>query len=114
MIGTELLQLLQGDPLAQMRQQMGGPNPNPQAPPPLPRQPPTQRALARISGDSLERSGTLAHARRSYAARLAAPPPQGPRQRPPAPRRLHRPCRNLDPRPWPPRARQTWFNCTVA
>ena len=33
MIGTELLQLLQGDPLAQMRQQMGGPNPNPQAPP---------------------------------------------------------------------------------
>ena len=36
MIGTELLQLLQGDPLAQMRQQMGGPNPNPQAPPPRP------------------------------------------------------------------------------
>ena len=36
MIGTELLQLLQGDPLAQMRQQMGGPNPNPQAPPPQP------------------------------------------------------------------------------
>ena len=34
MIGTELLQLLQGDPLAQMRQQMAGPNPNPQAPPP--------------------------------------------------------------------------------
>ena len=32
MIGTELLQLLQGDPLAQMRQQMAGPNPNPQMP----------------------------------------------------------------------------------
>ena len=29
MIGAELLQLLQGDPLAQMRQQMAGPNPNP-------------------------------------------------------------------------------------
>ena len=42
MIGTELLQLLQGDPLAQMRQQMGGPNPNPQAPPSqqAPRPPP--------------------------------------------------------------------------
>ena len=39
MIGTELLQLLQGDPLAQMRQQMGGPNPNPQAPPPRPAPP---------------------------------------------------------------------------
>ena len=39
MIGTELLQLLQGDPLAQMRQQMGGPNPNPQAPPPRPAAP---------------------------------------------------------------------------
>ena len=36
MIGTELLQLLQGDPLAQMRQQMAGPNPNPQTPPPQP------------------------------------------------------------------------------
>ena len=42
MIGTELLQLLQGDPLAQMRQQIAGPNPNPQAPPPqqAPRPPP--------------------------------------------------------------------------
>ena len=36
MIGTELLQLLQGDPLAQMRSQIAGPNPNPQAPPPQP------------------------------------------------------------------------------
>ena len=44
MIGTELLQLMQGDPLAQMRQQMAGPNPNPQAPPPLVNQPTTQRA----------------------------------------------------------------------
>ena len=44
MIGTELLQLLQGDPLAQMRQQMGGPNPNPQATPPRPA-PPAPPAL---------------------------------------------------------------------
>ena len=47
MIGTELLQLLQGDPLAQMRQQMGGPNPNPQAPPPQPAAPPTMPVGAR-------------------------------------------------------------------
>ena len=47
MIGTELLQLLQGDPLAQMRQQMGGPNPNPQAPPPQPAAPPNDAGGAR-------------------------------------------------------------------
>ena len=54
MIGAELLQLLQGDPLAQMRSQMAGPNPNPQAPPPpAVNQPPVQRmspAPASIGG----------------------------------------------------------------
>ena len=49
MIGTELLQLLQGDPLAQMRQQMGGPNPNPQAPPPRP------VAAARLARNRIQR-----------------------------------------------------------
>ena len=110
MIGTELLQLLQGDPLAQMRQQMGGPNPNPQAPPP---RPVAARAwLATESSDDGECAAPTAWRSYAYGWRAAAPGrPASARRRPAA---CHRPCRSPDPRPWPPKARQTWFNCTVA
>ena len=42
------------------------------------------------------------------------PAPREARQRPAGPRRRQIPCRSLDRRPWPRKARQTWFNCTVA
>ena len=64
MIGTELLQLLQGDPLAQMRQQMAGPNPNPQAP----QQPQTAaRAKAVTAG---HRTGSKRHTGRCLRMEL--------------------------------------------
>ena len=83
MIGTELLQLLQGDPLAQMRQQMGGPNPNPQAPPPavapMPRAPGPQQ-LKNIPGSTgaIPGTGYIAPA----TPQVGPMPPQG---GPPAP-----------------------------
>ena len=85
MIGTELLQLLQGDPLAQMRQQMGGPNPNPQAPPPA-----AAPTAARKSADDATCASAM-HGAMSLPRPLLAPspvrsgvpmPPQG---APPAP-----------------------------
>ena len=90
MIGTELLQLLQGDPLAQMRQQMAGPNPNPQAPPPAAA--PMQRApgpqqLKNIPGSTGAIPGTGLYSR-PPPRRLATPPQGVLRQRPAALRRL--------------------------
>ena len=84
MIGTELLQLLQGDPLAQMRQQMGGPNPNPQAPPPRPA---AARAwLATESSDDGECAAPTAWRAYAYGWRAAAPgSPASARRAPPPP-----------------------------
>ena len=91
MIGTELLQLLQGDPLAQMRQQMAGPNPNPQAPPPaaapmpLVNQPTMQRAPAFhpvVGGQPLPGTVTPATPAEQRGAQVGPMPPQG---APPAP-----------------------------
>ena len=78
MIGTELLQLLQGDLLAQMRQQMGGPNPNPQAAP-MPRAPEPQQ-LKNIPGSTgaIPGTGYIAPA----TPQVGPMPPQG---GPPAP-----------------------------
>ena len=116
MIGTELLQLLQGDPLAQMRSQIAGPNPNPQAPPPAAAQlpnmnQPAQRAPGATLLYAARRCPAWSSCRlRKWRGGNAAP--QGPRQRPAALRSLHRPCRSLDPRPRPPKARLTWLHCT--
>ena len=109
MIGTELLQLLQATRWRRCASRWVGPirtrRPRRRAPSP-PRRP--RLARNRISDDGECAAPT---AWRSYA--YGWPPPREARQRPPAPRSLHRPCRSLDRRPWPPRARQTWFNCTV-
>ena len=70
MIGTELLQLLQGDPLAQMRQQMGGPNPNPQ----MPQQPQTVPA-PKLSQPEIG-PGQLPHGPLPGVG-APSPPPQG-------------------------------------
>ena len=128
MIGTELLQLMQGDPLAQMRQQMAGPNPNPQMPRTAADRarakavtagnrtwPIAARAVASAwnwtrhayGADAGDAGGRISQ----YDSRPRAP---GPRQRPAGPRRSQIPCRSLDRRPWPRKARQTWFHCTVA
>ena len=95
MIGTELLQLLQGDPLAQMRQQMGGPNPNPQAPPPQPqlqnippaaKPPPGTGTLPAmhpvVGGQTLPGTVTPATPAEQRGAQVGPMPPQG---APPAP-----------------------------
>ena len=84
MIGTELLQLLQGDPLAQMRSQLGGPNPNPQAPPPAtaptPRAPGPvrQQRTSPVPAGAIPGTGYIAPA----TPQVGPMPPQGPRQRP--------------------------------
>ena len=99
MIGTELLQLMQGDPLAQMRQQMGGPNPNPQAPPPaaapmpLVNQPTVQRAPGVhpvVGGQPLPGTVTPATPAEQRGAQVGpapqgAPPAPGPAAAPPNP-----------------------------
>ena len=121
MIGTELLQLLQGDPLAQMRQQMAGPNPNPQAPPPP--MPLVNRAddatCALISAWNWTRSTPMAadagDCRRAYPQHDSRPrAPGSPASARRGPAAAKPPAAVWTARPWPPRARQTWFNCTVA
>ena len=118
MIGTELLQLLQGDPLAQMRQQMGGPNPNPQAPPPPAAPAPMPAGAGRVAARNWTRhaygadAGDAARRIPQYDSRPRAPGRPASARRPRAASTA--PAAVWTARPWPPRARQTWFNCTVA
>ena len=86
MIGTELLQLLQGDPLAQMRQQMAGPNPNPQAPPPqqAPRPPPGPGSPGQpLSMPAI--TNVQPHAGPTPSMPQGGPPAPGPAAAPPNP-----------------------------